>query len=309
LDCILLGIGGMMPLPNRLLTALAVRLEGRIYLFDAGEGTQIGWKRAQLGLRGFTLLAVTHLHADHCLGIPGLLMLRAQMDDPEPFTIVGPPGIRAFLQETRSALGFYLNYPLRFIEWSDTAQELAYQDERVCLFWQPLKHTQFCLGYRLEECERPGKFNPGRAVQLGIAQGPLWGKLQAGQEIVLEGGKTIRPDQVLGPARRGRRLTYAVDTRPAKALYKLCRNADIAFMEGMFLPEDAEHANAKGHLTVVEAARIARRAGVKKAVLVHISPRYGDEDLARLQDHALVAFENAIVGREWVIYSVPYAED
>jgi ribonuclease Z len=299
----------MMPMPNRLLTSLAVRLNGQICLFDAGEGTQIAWKRAQLGLRGFKLLAVSHLHADHCLGIPGLLMLRAQMEDPEPFTIVGPPGIRSFLQETQKALDFYLNYPLQFTEWSDAAGSLAYEDHQVRLFWQPLKHTQFCLGYRLEERERPGKFNPGRAVQLGIPKGPLWGRLQSDHGIVLADGREIRPDQVLGPARNGRHLAYVVDTRPTKALYTLCRNADIAFIEGMFLQEDAEHADAKGHLTVIEAARMARRAGVRKAVMVHFSPRYNDGHLPRLDEQAKEAFENATVGRDLDVYSVPYGED
>jgi ribonuclease Z len=299
----------MMPMPNRLLTSLAVRLNGRIHLFDAGEGTQLGWKSAQLGLRGFKLIAVSHLHADHCLGIPGLLMLRAQMDDPEPLTIIGPPGIESFLQETRKALGFYLNYPLQFIEWSDASESLAYQDDQVRLFWQPLKHTLFCLGYRLEERERPGKFNPGRAVQLGIPKGPLWGKLQTGQGIVLENGQDIRPDQVLGPPRSGRHLAYVVDTRPAKAIYALCRNVDIAFIEGMFLPEDAEHASAKGHLTVVEAARTARRAGVRQAVLVHLSPRYNHDDLLRLEEQAKKEFEKTTVGRDLDIYSVPYVDE
>jgi ribonuclease Z len=308
MDCILLGTGGMMPMPHRLLASLAVRLEGQLYLFDAGEGTQLGWKKAQLGLRGFKMLAVTHLHADHCLGIPGLLMLRAQMDDPEPLTVVGPPGISSFLAETQKALGFYLNYPLHFVEWSDAAEILAYKDDRVCVFWQPLKHSQFCLGYRIEEHERPGKFNPGRAVQLGIPKGPLWGRLQTGQEIILETGVTIRPDQVLGPARRGRRLAYVVDTRPTKAIYSLCKNVDIAFMDGMFAPEDVEHASAKGHLTVVEAAKIARRAEVRQAILIHISPRYDDEELTRLEGKAKAVFDKALVGRDLDIYSVQHED-
>ena len=133
-----------MPLPDRLLTSLAVRLNGRIYLFDAGEGTQLGWKRAQLALRGFKLLAVTHLHADHCLGVPGLLMLRAQMDDPEPFTILGPPGIRSFLEETRKGLGFYLNYPIHFIEWSETSESLAYEDDQVRMVDKPNRVAVLC---------------------------------------------------------------------------------------------------------------------------------------------------------------------
>lgn len=307
-DCILLGTGGMMPLPDRLLTSLAVRLSGRIYLFDAGEGTQLGWKRAQLALRGFKLLAVTHLHADHCLGVPGLLMLRAQMDDPEPFTILGPPGIRSFLEETRKGLGFYLNYPIHFIEWSETSESLAYEDDQVRILWQPLKHTRFCLGYRMEEHKRPGRFIPGRAVQLGIPKGPLWGELQKGNEIILENGKVITPCQVLGPARSGRHLAYVVDTRPTRALYTLCRNVNIAFMEGMFLPEHAEHADIKGHMTVIEASRLARRAGVKQAILIHISPRYSGEDLQQLEDKAREAFETIKLGRDLDVYSVPYTD-
>lgn len=299
----------MMPLPHRLLTSLAVRLDGQIYLFDAGEGTQLGWKGAQLGLRGFRLLAVTHLHADHCLGIPGLLMLRAQMDAPEPFTIIGPPGIAAFLKGTRETLGFFLNYPLEIVEWSDAAGSLAYQDKQVCIFWHPLKHTQFCLGYRLEEHERPGKFHPDRALQLGIPKGPLWRKLQQGQEVVLESGRAITHNQVLGPGRRGRQVAYVVDTRPTKAIYTLCRDVDLAFMEGMFLARDAEHAEVKGHLTAAEAARLANRAEVTRLVLVHISPRYGEEELTLLQEEAQKTFNGASVGRDLELYSVMNVDD
>jgi ribonuclease Z len=309
MDCILLGTGGMMPLPHRLLTSLAVRLNGRTYVFDAGEGTQLGWKGAQLGLRGFRLLAVTHLHADHCLGIPGLLMLRAQMDDPGPLTIIGPPGVAAFVNGTREALGFYLNYPLEIVEWSDAGESLAYRDDQVRIFWQPLKHTQFCLGYRLEEHERPGTFNPGRAVQLGIPKGPLWGKLQHGLEIMLESGMTIHPNQVLGPGRRGRQIAYVVDTRPTKTVYALCREVDLAFVEGMFLAKDADHAEAKGHLTAVDGARLARRAGARRAVLIHLSPRYGEEELIQLQDEAQDTFDKACLGRDLGVYSVPYQDD
>ena len=298
-----------MPMPHRLLTSMAVRLNGRIYVFDAGEGAQLGWKGARIGLRGFSLLAVTHLHADHCLGMPGLLMLRAQMDDPGPLTILGPPGIDSFLRGTREALGFYLNYSLHVVEWSEPGTSLAYEDNQVRIFWQPLKHTQFCLGYRLEERDRPGKFHPGRALQLGIPKGPLWAQLQSGQEIILGSGTAISPNQVLGPMRRGRHIAYVVDTRPTKAVYTLCGNADMAFIEGMFLAEDAEHADAKGHLTGVEAARLARRAGARRAVLVHISPRYGEEELTRLEDEVQGVFAEASVGRDLGVYSVPYEDD
>jgi ribonuclease Z len=307
-ECILLGSGGMMPMPHRLLASMAVRLNGRVYLFDAGEGTQLGWKKVRLGVRGFKLLAVTHLHADHCLGIPGLMMLRAQMEDPDPFIILGPPGIEEFVQQNIRMLEFHLNYPLSFVEWSEDATELAYEDDQVRIFWQVLKHTRFCLGYRLEELERPGRFDPDRAKVLGVPAGPMWGRLQKGESVTKENGETVRSDQVLGPTRRGRHVAFVVDTRPAKGIYRLCRDADIAFMEGMFLPEDAHHAEEKAHMTVLEAANIASRAGVAQVVLIHVSPRYRDEDLPSLESAARGKFENAKVGRDFEIFKVHLPE-
>jgi ribonuclease Z len=308
LECFLLGTGGMMPMPYRLLTSLAVRLNGRVYLFDAGEGTQLGWKKVHIGVRGLDLLAVTHLHADHVLGIPGLLMLKAQMENPSPLTIIGPPGIGSFIQQSRNILEFYLNYPIEIIEWSEDQSDLAYVDDQVRIFWQPLQHTRFCLGYRLEEHERPGKFNPEAARRLGAPEGPSWGKLQKGETIITASGKTVTPGQVLGPPRRGRHVAFIVDTRPAKTIYRLCKDVDIAFIEGMFLPEDAEHADAKGHMTVVESSRIAKRAGARRAVLVHISPRYANGDLHRLETAALEQYDNVCVGRDLEVYPVSYVE-
>lgn len=306
MECILIGTGGMMPMPQRLLTSLAVRLNGAIYLFDAGEGTQLGWKRARLGVRGFKVMAVSHLHADHCLGIPGLMMLRAQMENPDPFTIIGPPGIEEFIMRNQKILEFYLNYPVHFIEWSQNHTELAYQDDQVRIIWHPLRHTRFCLGYRLEEAERPGKFDPGRARSLGVPQGPHWGKLQKGESVVSENGVTITPAQVLGPSRRGRHVAYVVDTLAAKGIYRLCQDVDIAFMEGMFMPEHADQAQVKGHMTVVEAARIADRAAVRQAVLVHISPRYDDEDLPQLLEAARQRCEHVTIGKDLETYPVSY---
>jgi ribonuclease Z len=309
MECILLGSGGMMPMPYRLLTSLAVRCNGRIYLFDAGEGTQLGLKKTKLGVRGLAVLAVSHLHADHCLGIPGIVMLRSQIQDPEPLTIVGPPGIKRFIRQTHDNLGFFLNFPISFIEWSPEIGEIAYQDDRVRIVWHPLEHTRFCLGYRLEELGRPGKFKPHQASSLGIPKGALWGRLQQGQAITLEDGREIKPEQVLGEPRPGRHVAYIVDTRPAKAIYRLCQDAHIAFVEGMFLPEDGEHAEAKGHLTVVDGARIATRAGVRRVVLIHISPRYNADEVHLLAAAAKSRFPGAEIGEDFKVYQVPFPED
>jgi ribonuclease Z len=309
MECILLGSGGMMPMPHRLLTSLAVRFDGKIYLFDAGEGTQLGLKKTKIGIRGLDVMAVSHLHADHCLGIPGLMMLRSQIQDPAPLTILGPPGIKKFVQQARENLGFFINFPIEFIEWSEEIGEMAYHDDQVRILWHPLEHSRFCLGYRLEEHDRPGKFKPHLAASLGIPQGSLWGKLQQGQDITLEDGREITPEQVLGEPRKGRHVAYVVDTRPSKGVYRLCVDADISFIEGMFLPEDAEHADTKAHLTVDDAARIANRAGVRRAVLIHISPRYDSEELHLLAAAAQARFPGAEIGEDFKVYEVGFPED
>jgi ribonuclease Z len=309
MECILLGTGGMMPMPDRLLTSLAVRVGGRCYLFDAGEGVQIGAKRTHLGMSGLTVIAISHLHADHCLGLPGLLMLRAQMHSPEPLTILGPPGISRFVDQNRELLEYYINYPIHIVEWHDGASAEVYLDQQVRIGWQPVEHTRLCLGFRLEELERPGKFHPERARSLGVPEGPLWGRLQRGETVRLASGQPIRPDQVSGPIRRGRHVAYVVDTRPCQALHDLCENVDIAFIDGMFLPKDSGHAADKGHLTVAEASEAALRAGVRRAVLIHISPRYGEADLPLLEQAAKQQFALVEMGRDYARYRVNFPDD
>ncbi len=307
MECILIGTGGMMPMSYRMLTSMAVRLNGDLYLFDAGEGTQINWKRARLGVRGLKLIAITHLHADHCLGIPGMIMLRAQMESPDPLIILGPPGTREFISQSQRTLEYHVNFPIHIIEWDSDSSGLAYKDGQARILWQPVKHTRFCLGYRFEELDRPGKFDPVRAGALGVPMGPLWGNLQKGESVNTQ-GKTVQPSEVLGPARRGRHIAFVVDTRPAPGVYFLCEKADLAFLEGMFLTEHSEHADVKGHMTVAEAARIARKSGAAKAVLIHISPRYENSELGKLEDEARKEFNCVKIGRDLDIFEVSLPE-
>jgi ribonuclease Z len=297
-----------MPMPYRALASMAVRLEGQLYLFDAGEGCQVNLKKTKLGIKPLRVLAVSHLHGDHCLGVPGLLMMRAQVPDPGPLTILGPPGIQRFVEGLREVLAFYVNYSISFCEWKEESSEVAYQDEHVRILWGPLKHTTLCLGYRLEEHPRPGKFNPSKAKTLGIPPGPLWGMLQQGQTVKLENGVAISPNEVLGPPRPGRKVCYAVDTQPNKTLYRLCQKVDLAFLDGMFLPEHQEEADTKGHMTVDDAARVASRAGVLHAVLIHISPRYTEEDMERFVEAARQRFEGVEIGADLQSFTIPYRE-
>jgi ribonuclease Z len=309
MECILLGSGGMMPMPYRFLTALAVRYQGQLYLFDAGEGTQIALKKVKLGIKPLRVMAVTHLHGDHCLGIPGLLMMKAQMPEPGDLTMIGPPGIERFISQLQESMGFFINFSIHFVEWHPSASEVAYEDDHVRILWAPLKHTVFCLGYRLEEHPLTGKFSPAAALRLGIPRGPLWGELQRGHPVKREDGTLISSDQVLGESRPGRHVCYAVDTQPSKALYRLCQDTDLAFLDGMFLPDHRTEADSKGHMTVDDAARVASRAGVKHAVLVHISPRYRDDDMETLRAAAAGRFQGAEIGRDLGVYEVRHRDE
>lgn len=293
-------------MPYRFLTSLVVRVEGAMYMFDAGEGTQIALKKMALGIKGLRLIALSHLHGDHCLGLPGILMMKAQMEDPGPLFVLGPAGTEGFVSSLRASLGFHLNYPIEFVEWEDSRGEEAYRDERISIFWAPLVHTTFCLGYRIEEHERPGKFLVERARRLGVPEGPLWGRLQRGEGVVLRDGTRVEPSQVLGPSRRGRSVCFAVDTRPCKALYRLCRKVDMAFLDGMFHPEHEKEARQKGHMTSSDASRVAARAGASRVVLVHLSPRYRDEAELRAIERAASERHAAVeLGRDLTLYSIP----
>ncbi len=294
-----------MPMPKRRLTSVAIRLEGWIYLFDCGEGTQVPYKELHLGQRSLRVIAITHLHADHCLGLPGMLMLRAQMPDPEPLVLLGPPGLTSFVKHLREDLAMYINYEINIHEWQNTSDTLAYEDEHVRIFWQPVEHSVFCLGYRLEEHQRPGKFDSQKADVLGIPWGPLRGKLQRGETVITSTGTSIRPEEVIGPARRGRHAAYITDTTLAPSLESLLQGVDIAFLESMFLAEHASEAADKKHMTVEQAAQVAARAGVQRLALVHVSPRYDREDLRQMESEARRYFHGARVARDGEPFEVP----
>ncbi len=308
MECFVLGIGGMMPMPHRRLSSVAVRVEGRSYLFDCGEGTQVPYKELHVGMRALELVAVSHLHADHVLGLPGMLMLRAQMPDPAPLTLVGPPGLGRFVRNVRADLRMYINYKIEIIEWSTGATEVAFENDQLRLLWTPLSHSVFCLGYRLEEHQRPGRFDPEAARGLGIPPGPLYGRLQSGQSITLDDGRVIEPGQVLGPTRRGRHVAMVADTCRTDALQRVLRAADLAFVESMFLPEHADDAAQKKHMTADQSAEAAQQAGVRRLLLLHISPRYENRELRAFGKVARAIHPRADVAREGQVIRVPLPE-
>jgi len=294
-----------MPMPGRRLASVAVRHEGQVYLFDCGEGTQVPYKELHVGLRALRVVMVTHLHADHCLGLPGLLMLRAQMPDPGPLRIVGPPGLARFVDHVRRDLSMYINYELVFHEWSASTGPEAHRDELVRVVWRPLDHTTFCLGYRLEEHDRPGRFDAAAAEALEVPRGPLWGALQRGETVQTPAGEEVTPQQVLGPPRRGRRVAFVTDTRETPAIGALCEGVDLAFLESMFLEEHVDEARAKKHMTASQAARAAAEARAARLVLVHLSPRYEARDLDRFAAEAGTHHPAVQVARDGEVIALP----
>jgi ribonuclease Z len=305
MDCIILGAGGMMPMPARLTTSVLLKHNGRMIMFDAGEGIQLALKKGGLGICSLEVVAISHLHADHVLGLPGILMFKAQCESPSPVTITGPKGIAQFVNNTISDLKYRLNFPLIFKEWTNDSTPVAHIWHGNRLLWEPLEHSCPCVGYRFEEALRPGKFDINRARSLNIPPGPLFGQLQSGNAVTLKDGTRIEPTMVVGPKRKGRSMVFATDTKPCSGLEKLCKSADIAFMEGMFASRHQKEADEKKHSTAESSAKIAAKAGVKQLVLVHISPRYSFQDEEILQQEARIHFKNAIIGRGLQKFSIP----
>lgn len=264
LDVCLLGTGGTMPLPGRWLTSLVLRCNGRSLLIDAGEGTQIAAREAGCSFKNLDTICITHLHADHTAGLPGLLLTMGNMDRTEPVTVIGPNGIRRVMEAVK-VIAPELAFDVRVTELEEgSARTISLGDWDVTAF--PLRHTVPCFGYQAV-VPRRGKFDPMRALEAGIPK-QLWKRLQQGETV--EG---FTPDMVLGPARRGVKLVYATDTRPAKALYKAAVDADLLICEGMYgEPDKLPKAEETCHMMFGEAAKTALRSGAKELWLTHFSP-------------------------------------
>lgn len=253
-----------MPLPGRWLTSLVLRCNGHSLLIDAGEGTQIAAREAGCSFKNLDTICITHLHADHTAGLPGLLLTMGNMDRTEPVTVIGPRGIRRVLEAVK-VIAPELAFPVWVMELEEGGtQTISLGDWEITAF--PLRHTVPCFGY-MAQVPRAGKFDPVRAQQAGIPR-PLWRRLQQGESV-----DGFTPDMVMGPPRRGIKLVYATDTRPAPALYRAADEADLLICEGMYGEQDKlPKAKETCHMTFLEAAKTAQRAGAKELWLTHFSP-------------------------------------
>jgi ribonuclease Z len=268
-----LGTGAACPSIERNVSALALQREGETLLFDCGEGTQRQMMRYGASF-AFREIFFSHYHADHVLGVTGLLRTMGLMDRTEPVTLYGPKGAERVLGAA-IALGIERNkFPVEIVEVRP-GDTLARKDYDLVTF--ETIHRADTIGWALVEHERLGRFDPARAREMGIPEGPLWGRIHKGEAITLDDGRVVHPSELVGPTRPGRTVVYTGDTRPADAVREISRGADLLVHEATFSSEEAARAVETGHSTAREAAEIARSAGVRELILTHISPRYSRE--------------------------------
>jgi ribonuclease Z len=295
LDVLFAGTAGSAPSARRGLPAIVVRRGGERLLFDCGEGTQRQLMRS-IGLVDFEELFLTHFHADHVLGLPGMLKSFALRQRERPLTIYGPPGLRSFWRLMLPIVG-RLPFDVTLVELEPN-EELVRDGYRLAAY--EVEHRGLAFGYALVEDPRPGVFDPERAESLGVTPGPDFGRLQSG-EIV----NGVRPDQVMGEARRGRRLVLAGDTVPCEMTRLVAHEADLLVHEATLLEDEAERAAETRHSTALGAAELAAAAGVTMLALTHISPRYAGREL---KEEARPAFENTVVPRDFDRIEIPFPE-
>jgi ribonuclease Z len=307
LEAFILGCGGMMPLPQRHLTSVLLRREGELFLFDGGEGTQVSLRRLNLRWKKISAIFVSHTHADHVTGIPGLLMLSSQVDRDDPLFIYGPPRIAEYIETSRRVLDMYINYEIVVKEISGPG--IVHQGEGFRIRAFPLRHTKPCLGYTLEEEGRPGIFYPEKAEALGIPRGPLWAKLQGGEDVGAPGGTLVHPEDVLGEPRSGRKFSFVTDSLAFPEIAGEVAGSDLFVCEGMFEKDLEESAREKKHMTAEQAARIAKDAGgVKKLALIHYSPRYNEQNLKGLLTEAKRIFPETVLSRDRMVFPIEYID-
>ena len=307
LEAFILGCGGMMPLPYRHLTSVLLRREGELFLFDCGEGTQVALRRLNLRWKNISVIFISHTHADHVTGIPGLLMLSSQVDRDEPLYIIGPPRIAEYIESNRRILDMYINYEI--IVQEITSPGIVYKGDGFHVRCFPLKHTKPCYGYTLEEDLRPGEFHPEKAKALDIPMGKLWGKLQKGETIETGDGRIVRPDEVMGPPRMGRKFSFVTDSLALPEISTHVTGSDLFICEGMFEQALAEDAHEKKHMTAAEAAHLAAASvDVKKLGLIHYSPRYTEHELKQILKEAQAIFPNTVLTRDRAVFPIEYKD-
>jgi ribonuclease Z len=301
LDVVFLGTSASTPTAKRGLAALLVRRGGERLLFDCGEGTQRQLLRSDIGLVDLEEIFVTHYHADHYLGLPGMLKTFSLRGRELPLTIYGPRGLHDLLSSLRRVFG-RLPYPLEAIELEPGAR-LERDGYGIEAF--AVDHGVSAVGYALVEDERPGRFDVDAATALGVPDGRERGFLQRGEAVTLGDGTTVSPEQVLGEPRAGRKLVLTGDTAPATSVVEAAKGADVLVHEATFLADESERARETRHSTAGDAASVAHEAEVRLLALTHLSTRYFGHEVV---EEAREVFPETVVPRDFDVVQVPFAE-
>jgi ribonuclease Z len=294
-----LGTGGAVPSARRSTASLLVSRAGERLLFDCGEGTQRQMQRS-LGLVQVDEIYLTHFHADHFLGLPGLLKTYDLTEREAPLTVYGPRGLADLFKTLQRIVG-RLRFKLNLVEL-DPDDWIPLEGAALRCF--PVEHGVRALGYSLVEEERPGRFDPEAAKRLGVSEGPDFAALQRGEPVEGTEG-TVGPEQVMGESRPGRRLTVTGDTAPCQATVEAAQGAELLVHDASFSEEEAQRAADTGHSTVGQAATVAREAGVKMLAIVHISSRY---HVGKVLEEAREVYEPTVAPRDFDVVEIPFPE-
>ena len=291
IEIVFLGTGASIPSKNRSLPCIVARRKDELIMFDCGEGTQYKFLLSHFGVNKKMIILVTHLHGDHIFGLPGLMTTMSFLGRTKPLIIIGPGGIKRFIECILNSIPHKMRYDIVVYE---REPGVVFESDEYIIEAYPTRHSVVNYMYVLREKMKPGKFYPEKAIQLGVPKGPLWKELQRGRSVTLKDGRIIRPEDVLGPPRRGLKIVYTGDTGPCEEIIKVSREADVLIHEATYSHDLLEKAIEEGHSTTIIAAENAKNANVKLLILTHISARYdGLEE--KLLNEAKSVFQNTIL--------------
>jgi len=301
LHVVFLGTAASIPTIARALPSVVVKRKNEVLMFDCGEGVQRQMIRASVGFHRKMKVFVSHMHGDHVLGLPGLLQTMSLLDRQEKLDVYGPVGIKAFVETISATVQFVLTFPIEIHEIKDEGVVCKEKEYEVKV--TQTDHVIPSLAYALIEKPRPGRFNPKKAEALDVPEGPLWSRLQRGEKVKTTTGRVVKPEQVVGAPRLGRKIVYSGDTRPTESVLRLAEDADLLIHEATFDDELLNKAIEDGHSTPSQAAETAKKAKVKRLILTHLSSRY--KNTQPLLEQARKIFPHTDVAEDFMKIEVP----
>jgi len=301
------GTSSGVPTRSRNVSSVALRLPQRaeVWLFDCGEGTQHQLLHSELKISQITRIFITHTHGDHIFGLMGLLATYGLAGNPTKIDVYGPPGLNDYIKACQRYSFTHFSYPLKV---HTVEPGIVYEDDEYIVKCGLLKHRVTAFGYRVEEKDRPGRFDVEKAKELGIPSGPVYGKLKRGEKVTLPDGKVINGADLCGPTQTGRKLVYCTDTVFCEGAIELAQDADLLIHEATFAHQDAELAFQRLHSTSTMAAQVALAANAKHLIMTHFSPRYApgnDIQLNDLLEEAKAIFPNTTMAYDFLAHEVP----